>query len=88
MHGRLGAAEQLVNLGAALTDQDWRGEYTPLHLAADAGQCEMIVKLVQLGVDVNVKNSKGYTPLVLATVKVWVFLDGMRVIVFGWNACV
>ncbi len=70
MHGRLGAIEELVHLGASLKEKDVRGGYTPLHLAADAGQCEAIVRLVELGASVETPSNKGLSPLALALMKV------------------
>ena len=69
MHGRVAAVEVLVKAGAALNDKDARGGYSPLHLAADAGQCEAITRLVQLGAPLETRSTKGWTPLALATLK-------------------
>ena len=86
MHGRVGGLEALVRAGAALAEKDGRGGYTPLHLAADAGQCEAIGALVRLGAPLEARSSKGWTPLALATLKVCCshstyFLPG-----FAWGA--
>jgi hypothetical protein len=70
MHGRVGAVEVLVKAGAALSEKDVRGGYTPLHLAADAGQCDAIGRLVELGAPLETRSTKGWTPLALATLKV------------------
>lgn len=70
MHGRVAAVEVLVKAGAALNEKDVRGGYSPLHLAADAGQCEAIARLVQLGACLETRSTKGWTPLALATLKV------------------
>jgi len=40
--------------------------YTPLHLAASAGQLEVASFLIERGADLEAKNSTGYTPLFLA----------------------
>lgn len=70
MHGRVGALEVLVKAGAGLNEKDGRGGYTPLHLSADAGQCEAIARLVELGAPLETRSLKGWTPLALATLKV------------------
>ena len=70
MHGRVGALEALAGAGACLGARDGRGGYTPLHLAADAGQCEAIAALVGLGAPLEARSAKGWTPLALATLKV------------------
>jgi len=41
-----------------------------LHLAADAGQCDSIARLIALGAPVDVTSNKGHTPLALALMKV------------------
>ena len=41
-----------------------------LHLAADAGQCDSVSRLVALGAPVDVASNKGLTPLALALMKV------------------
>lgn len=41
-----------------------------LHLAADAGQCDSISRLVALGAAVDAQSNKGLTPLALALMKV------------------
>lgn len=46
-----------------------RGGYTPLHLAADAGQVEAIATLVAVGAAVDTPSTKGLTPLALALMK-------------------
>lgn len=73
MHGRVAAIEVLVKAGAAMSERDLRGGYTPLHLAADAGQCEAIARLVELGAPLETRSTKGWTPLALATLKVRAF---------------
>ena len=62
--------EELVKQGAAHGAQDNKGGYTPLHLAADAGQCEVISRLLELGADLEAVSTKGWTPLALANMKV------------------
>ena len=70
MHGRVAALKELVGGGAALEVADTRGGFCPLHLAADAGQCEAVAALAGLGACVEARTAKGWTPLVLATMKV------------------
>lgn len=62
--------EELIKQGAAHGAKDNRGGYTPLHLAADAGQCEVISRLSELGADLEAISTKGWTPLALANMKV------------------
>lgn len=62
--------EELIKQGAAHAVKDNRGGYTPLHLAADAGQCEVISRLFELGADLEAVSTKGWTPLALANMKV------------------
>ena len=62
--------EELIKQGAAHGAKDNRGGYTPLHLAADAGQCEVISRLFELGADLEAVSTKGWTPLALANMKV------------------
>ncbi|KAF8474492.1 ankyrin repeat protein [Russula ochroleuca] len=47
---------------------DLRGNHrnSPLHPAAYHGDCEMVQILLNYGVDINVKNNDGTTPLVFA----------------------
>jgi len=70
LHGRAAAVEELIKQGAAHGAKDNRGGYTPLHLAADAGQCEVISRLFELGADLEAVSTKGWTPLALANMKV------------------
>ncbi|KAK9816633.1 hypothetical protein WJX72_003077 [[Myrmecia] bisecta] len=81
MNGRVAAVEELIKQGAAVREKDSRGGYTPLHLAADAGQCEVIVKLVELGAGLEAQTHKGWTPLVLATMKGPANIDAIGVLV-------
>ena len=62
--------EELIKQGAAHGAKDNRGGYTPLHLAADAGQCEVISRLFELGADLEAVSTKGWAPLALANMKV------------------
>ena len=70
MHGRVGAVRELVGSGASLEVADGRGGFTALHLAADAGQCEAVGALLEAGARLEALSTKGWTPLVLATMKV------------------
>ena len=70
MHGRLGAIEALVEAGASVNRKDVQGGFTPLHLAADAGQCEAVETLLRLGAQLDPRSVQGWTPLGLATLKV------------------
>jgi ankyrin repeat protein len=70
MHGRVAAVVELVRQGASVDARDARGGYAPLHLAADAGQCEVMARLVELGADLEARSAKGTTALALATTKV------------------
>lgn len=69
LHGRAAAVEELIKQGAAHGAKDNRGGYTPLHLAADAGQCEVISRLFELGAELEAVSTKGWTPLALANMK-------------------
>ena len=51
-------AARLVQLGARVAAQDAEGR-TALHLAAGCGDRAMVLKLVQLGTDVNCRDSVG-----------------------------
>ncbi len=70
MHGRVDAIQVLVQHGASVRAADTRGHFTPLHLAADAGQCEAISTLLALRADIEARTVKGFSPLVLAVMKV------------------
>lgn len=70
MHGRLGAVETLVKAGASVNRKDVQGGFTPMHLAADAGQCEAMEALLRAGGSLNPRSTQGWTPLGLATLKV------------------
>ena len=70
MHGRLGAVEGLVKAGASVNRKDVQGGFTPMHLAADAGQCEAMEALLKAGASLNPRSTQGWTPLGLATLKV------------------
>lgn len=45
-------------------------DHAALHLAADAGQCDSVSRLVALGAPVDAASNKGHTPLSLALLKV------------------
>ena len=70
MHGRLDAIAALVEAGASVNRKDVQGGFTPLHLAADAGQCESAETLLRLGAQLDPRSAQGWTPLGLATLKV------------------
>ena len=70
MHGRLDAIAALVEAGASVGGKDVQGGFTPLHLAADAGQCEAVETLLRLGAQLEPRSAQGWTPLGLATLKV------------------
>lgn len=70
MHGRVDAVAVLARAGASVKAADTRGHFQPLHLAADAGQCEAISRLLALGADIEARTVKGFSPLVLAVMKV------------------
>ncbi len=55
--------------GADARACDAPGGYTPLHLAADAGQGDAAAALVALGAPLEARSAKGLTPLALATFK-------------------
>lgn len=55
--------------GADARARDAPGGYTPLHLAADAGQGDAAAALVALGAPLEARSAKGLTPLALATFK-------------------
>lgn len=54
----IAVAERLVSLGASVSARDAEGR-TALHLAAGCGDKAMVLKLVQLGTDVNCRDSVG-----------------------------
>ena len=54
----ISVAARLVQLGARVAAQDAEGR-TALHLAAGCGDRAMVLKLVQLGTDVNCRDSVG-----------------------------
>src|SRR5207302_11156676 len=58
--------ETLLYAGANVRAKTRIGDYTPLVLAARAGNASVIPALVAAGADVNSKTSNGTTPLMLA----------------------
>lgn len=54
----IGVVERLVHLGASVSNVDSEGR-TALHLAAGCGDEAMVVKLLELGTDINCKDSVG-----------------------------
>ena len=83
MHGRMGAIEALVKAGASVNRKDTQGGFTPVHLAADAGQCEAMEALLHAGAALEPRSSQGWTPLGLATLKVH---QHLRIPLRGLNA--
>lgn len=53
-------AQKLVELGACLETQDAEGR-TALHLAAGCGDRAMVLKLIEIGADVNCHDGVGGT---------------------------
>ncbi|KAF9031528.1 ankyrin, partial [Hymenopellis radicata] len=60
--GNLEITRYLIDQKASLDLPDNSG-WTPLHIAASAGNEDVALELVGAGADVNKKNSKGITPL-------------------------
>ena len=54
-------AQKLVELGAFLETQDAEGR-TALHLAAGCGDRAMVLKLIEIGADVNCHDGVGGAP--------------------------
>ena len=50
--------------------RDMHRGLTPLHVAADAGQCESVAALVKLGAPLETPSTKGCSPLGSAILKV------------------
>ena len=59
-----------MKAGASVNRKDVQGGFTPMHLAADAGQCEAMEALLRAGASLNPRSTQGWTPLGLATLKV------------------
>lgn len=66
-HGNTEAAHVLVAHGAQIDVADAKG-YTPLQMAARAGNAPMVKYLLDEGADVNHVNNKGRTPLYQAVI--------------------
>ncbi|KZP09040.1 ankyrin, partial [Athelia psychrophila] len=60
--GSIDITRFLIDQKAEVDKPDNSG-WTPLHIAASAGQEEIVKELVGAGADVNRKNDKGITPL-------------------------
>ena len=69
--------------GASVNRKDTQGGFTPMHLAADAGQCEAMEALLRAGAALEPRSSQGWTPLGLAMLKVH---QHLRVPLRGLNA--
>lgn len=66
--GRLDAVKSLIGAGAEVDAREDTGQYTPLMFAAQRDDnIDIITALVEAGADVNLTNSKGDTPLFIAT---------------------
>ncbi len=69
----LNLTRRLISMGADLNvRKKYMSEYTALHLAAFRNNPDMIRLLVQSGMDVNIRNERGGTPL-------WKAVDSRRV---------
>jgi cytohesin len=67
--GDLQRVKSLVQADPSLVfSKDEASGRTPLHIAADRGQVELVEFLLAHGADVNAKDNDGYTPLYLAAV--------------------
>ena len=66
--GKLDAMTALIAAGAEIDAREDTGQYTPLMFAAQRDDnIDIITALVEAGADVNLTNSKGETPLFIAT---------------------
>ncbi|RJX30482.1 MAG: hypothetical protein C4531_08910 [Desulfurivibrio sp.] len=61
MDDNLEAANLLLDKGASVHVPP--GQYSPLHVAARAGNVEMVKRLVALGADIHARSTSGETPL-------------------------
>ena len=64
-HGHKVVTQMLLQKGADVSRENWYG--TALHCAAHAGERETILELLHSGVDVDIRDSHGWTPLHCAT---------------------
>jgi ankyrin repeat protein len=69
MGGKLEVVKELVNCGADVNIKVTSSEYTPLYLAADRGNLELVEYLLTKHANVDVQNSVGITPLYIASSK-------------------
>ena len=61
--GDVTEVRRLVAAGADVYEQKGRAGWRPLHMAADEGQVEVLIVLVELGADKDAKTAHGSTPL-------------------------
>lgn len=59
-----------MSKGASMEARDTVRGLTPLHVAADAGQCDSVAALVNLGAPLEMQSTKGCSPLGSAILKV------------------
>lgn len=64
--GDVELARTLAQAGAAVDATTRIGDYTPLHIASEAGRAEVVELLLGAGADASVRSSNGATPLHLA----------------------
>ncbi|MBN3294857.1 IKBA inhibitor, partial [Amia calva] len=62
IHGYLSLLERLIHLGADINAQELCNGRTPLHLAVDLQNVELVKLLISKGADVNSLSYGGYTP--------------------------
>jgi len=66
--GKLDTVKARIGAGAEIDAREDTGQYTPLMFAAQRDDnIDIITALVEAGADVNLTNSKGETPLFIAT---------------------
>lgn len=70
-HGALTAGKVLLAMGANPNSRnpDDYFQYAPIHHAAEQGNTELCLLLIEHGVDINIRTQRGFTPLKFAVGK-------------------